>query len=205
MMSSKKLYMIMIVSFTLLFAGCGIVQSFLNLSRLQFKLQGVTSISVAGVQILGKRNISDLNVFEIAQITQSFFQGTLPLTFTLNLAALNPNDGTGGYQRTDAQLTSLPFRLVVDSKELIQGNIANAVSIPGTGEVENIPINLNIDLAKVIKDQGYESLLNLAMQVSGIGSGSSNVQLYARPVVSTTLGNISYPSEIKIVDATFSK
>ncbi|GAB1349464.1 hypothetical protein MASR1M107_16780 [Ignavibacteriales bacterium] len=79
------------------------------------------------------------------------------------------------------------------------------MSIPGTGETEHLPIDLSIDLVKVIKDQAYESLLNLALKIGGVGSGSSNVQLLAKPVVSTVLGDIAYPDEIKIVDATFSK
>ncbi|MBN8546476.1 MAG: hypothetical protein J0L60_10135 [Ignavibacteria bacterium] len=204
-MNTKKLYLTLVIGFTLVFAGCNIIQSFVNLSRLQFKLHGVTSISVAGVSLTGKKSLSDLNVFEIAKVTESFFKGSLPLTFTLDLAAVNPNTGSGGYARTDAQLKSLPFRLVVDNRDLVTGNIKNPVSIPGTGETEHLPIDLTIDLAKVIKDQGYESLLNLALQVSGVGSGSSNVSLYARPVVSTVLGDITYPDEIRIVDATFSK
>jgi len=204
-MNTKKLSLVLLLGFTLTFAGCSIIKSFVNLSRLQFKLHGVTSISVAGVPLTGKKAISDLNVFEIAKVTESFFKGSLPLTFTLDLAAVNPNTGSGGYARTDAQLKSLPFRFVVDSKELITGNIKNPVSIPGTGETEHLPIDLSIDLVKVIKDQAYESLLNLALKIGGVGSGSSNVQLLAKPVVSTVLGDIAYPDEIKIVDATFSK
>jgi hypothetical protein len=201
----KKISAAVLISFIFIFTGCSILQSFVNLSRLQFKMNGVSQISVAGVPILGKRSLSDLTVFDMAKITGSFFKGSLPLTFTLKIDALNPNNGTGGYKKTDAQLQSLPFRLVVDGKELLKGNISNAVSIPGTGEVQTIPVDLTVDLAQVLKDQGYESLLNLALQVSGIGSGSSNVQLLATPVVSTVLGNISYPGEITIVDATFSK
>lgn len=185
--------------------GCSVIQSFVNLSRLQFKLKGVSTISVAGVPITGKKILGDFNVFEIAKVTEAFFKGSLPLTFTLDIAALNPNDGKGGYARTDAQLKSLPFRFVVDSRELLRGNIKNPVTIPGTGEQSMIPVDLSVDLLQVIKDQGYESLLNLALQVSGVGNGSSTVQLYAKPVVSTILGDISYPDEIKIVDATFSK
>lgn len=201
----KKTSLLLIAVMVITFAGCSVIQSFVNLSRLQFKLHGVTSISVAGVPLTGKRTLSDLNVFEIAKVTESFFKGSLPLTFTIDIAALNPNDGKGGYARTDAQLKSLPFRFVVDSRELLKGNIKNPVTIPGTGESSMIPVDLSVDLLQVIKDQGYESLLNLALQVSGVGSGSSNVQLFAKPVVSTVIGDIAYPDEIKIVDATFSK
>lgn len=201
----KKVSIVLITVMVFTFAGCGIVQSLMNLSRLQFKLQGVSQISIAGVPLLGKKSLSDLNVFEIAKVTESFFKGSLPLTFTLNLMALNPNDGTGGSSKTDAQLKSLPFRFVVDNRELVRGNIKSPVTIPGTGQTAVLPLDMSVDLLQVIKDQGYESLLNLALQVSGVGSGSSTVQLFAKPVVSTILGDISAPEEIRIVDATFSK
>ncbi|OQY80026.1 MAG: hypothetical protein B6D45_00080, partial [Ignavibacteriales bacterium UTCHB3] len=148
----KKMFTVLLAT-AVLFAGCSIVKSLVNLSRLQFKLQSVSSVSIAGVDVTSKKSFSDLNVFDAAKITESFFRGSLPLTFTLNLAALNPNDGTGGYARTDAQLKSLPFRLVVGDHEILQGNIAQPVTIPGTGEVTTIPINLTVDLAKVLKDQ----------------------------------------------------
>jgi hypothetical protein len=57
---------------------------------------------------------------------------------------------------------------------------------------------------KFFKDKGYESLINLALNIGGSGGSSSRLTLFAQPTVSTSLGNIKYPEEIKIVNHEFS-
>ncbi|MBE2280983.1 MAG: hypothetical protein IAE91_11370 [Ignavibacteriaceae bacterium] len=188
-----------------IFTGCSVYQSIVNLTRLKFKLDGVTSISVAGINVLGKNSISDFNFGEIASVTASVIQGTLPVALTLNVAALNPNDGTGGYAQTDATLKSFPYRFVVDGKDFITGNIANPISIPGTGQTTNIGLNFSLDLAQLLAGQGYESLLNTVLMIAGVGKGQTQIALYAQPVVSTIIGDIQYPGEIKIIDTEFTR
>ena len=92
---------------------------------------------------------------------------------------------------------------MIDNNETISGNIDKPVSVPGTGEVARIPIVISLDLVKFINDQGYETLINLALMLGGKDGSSTRLTLYADPVVNTILGNISYPGEIKIVDRSF--
>ncbi len=192
-----------IALFTLLFSQCSIYKTYVNLSRLQFKLNGVADITLAGVSLSGKTRLSDFSPLEIASISSKVLKGSLPISFTLNVDALNPNDGTGGYQRTDAQLKAFPYRFVIDNKELFSGDIGSPVDVPGTGESVTIPLMIQFDLVQNFKNQGYESLINLALRFAGIGSGTSEINLFAKPVVSTFLGDISYPAEIKIDDKVF--
>ena len=71
----------------------------------------------------------------------------------LNVDAKNPNDGTGGYKKSDATLQNFKWRLFLDDKETISGDIDQPVVVPGTGDVTTIPLRINIDLMKFFKDE----------------------------------------------------
>jgi len=196
---------IIILSIVLLLttSSCSIYQSMVNLSRLNFKLGGVNNFRVGGINISNKKSLNDFNPIEVISLSQAISTGTLNATFTLNVEAKNPNDGTGGYPKTDAILKSFPWRLEVDDVETISGNISSPVSVPGTGEVTNIPLSISIDLIEFFGNKGYENLVNLALTLGGQEGSTSKLSLYASPTVSSPLGDIKYPGEIKIVEQTF--
>jgi len=184
--------------------SCGIYKTYVNLSRLKFKLSSATNIQVAGINVAGKTKLSDFSAMELLTLSSNVSKGTLPITFTLNIDAKNPNDGTGGFASTNASITSFPYRLNINDKEILSGNIGNPISVPGTGQVTTIPLQITFDLAQSFSNGSYQDLVNIAMQIMGLGNGNSSIQLYARPTVGTSIGNITYPSELKIVDADFS-
>lgn len=199
-----KKILIVTVPIILIIAGCSVYKSLVNLSRLQFKLNGVQSVSVGGVTLQGKQKISDFSMKDILAFSNAVAKGNLPITFTLNVAAKNPNDGSGGYAKTNASIESFPYRLLLDDKEVLSGNIANSVAVPGTGEEVIIPLQVNFDLVQTFKNQGYESLLNLALSIAGYSNQKTNITVFSKPVVKTDLGNLGYPQEIIIVDYEFS-
>lgn len=198
-----KKIILLLIAILLTLSGCSIYQTMVNLSRLQFKLGDVNNFTVGGINISNKKSLKDFNPLEIVTLTQVITSGKLPASFTLNVEAKNPNDGTGGYPKTDATLKSFPWRLVVDDVETISGNISSPVSVPGTGEVTNIPLSMSIDLIEFFGNKGYENLLNLALTLGGQEGSSSKLSLYASPTVSSPSGDIKYPGEIKIVEKTF--
>jgi hypothetical protein len=75
--------------------------------------------------------------------------------------------------------------------------------VPGTGQVTNIPLTMNIDLIEFFGNKGLDNLVNLALALGGQEGSSSKLTLYATPTVSSPLGDIKYPGELKIVDQTF--
>jgi hypothetical protein len=136
-------------------------------------------------------------------LTQVFSSGRMPASFTLNIKAKNPNDGSGGYPKTDATIKLFPWKLEIDNVETISGNIGNPVSVPGTGEVTNIPLTMNLDLIEFFGNKGLDNLVNLALALGGQEGSSSKLTLFATPTVSSPLGDIKYPGVLKIVDHTF--
>jgi hypothetical protein len=200
----KSLSIIILLSLVISGIQCSVYESFTNISRLQFKVGQVDGFQINGVSISNKSKLSDFNPLDLLNISSSFAQGTLPASFVLNVDAKNPNDGTGGYPNSDATLQGFKWRLFLDDKETVSGDIDKPVTVPGTGEIATIPIRINLDLLKFFNDKGYESIINLALALGGNQGSSSKVSLYATPTVSSPFGNIKYPGELKLVDTQFS-
>jgi hypothetical protein len=130
----------------------------------------------------------------------------LPAAFILNVNALNPNDGTGGYPRTDVAIVAFPWRLMINNKETVHGDIAAPVPIPGTGEAVVIPIQITVDLYKFFKEKEYQDIMSLALKLGGFGGGNSvDLALYVKPTISSSLGNITFPQEIKVINYEYTK
>jgi hypothetical protein len=206
-MRSLKLAIPVLLLFALSNLSCSVYQTIVNISRLKFKLGVVNNLTLGGINLSGKKSLSDLSIMEALNLTTSFTKGSMPATFTLNVNALNPNDGTGGYPKTNATIVSFPWRLMINNKETVSGDIGSPFSIPGTGEAAVIPIQITVDLYKFFQDNTYQDIINLAMKLngSGGGGGSSDLALYVKPVVSSPIGNISYPQEIKVINLEYSK
>lgn len=201
-MKSKIAFILIILSSFILYQ-CSIYQTMTNLSRLQFKVGEINGFKVNNIDITNKSSLTDFSPTDVLALTSSFSQGKLPVSFVLNVDTKNPNDGTGGYARTDATLKSFKWRLFIDDTETISGDIDSPVTVPGTGEVTKIPLRINVDLFQFFKNQGFDKVINLALTLGGKNSTTSKITLYATPTVSTIFGDIKYPGELKIIDTQF--
>ena len=200
----KKLLFASFVIFIILGGmNCSVYQTITNLSRLQFKLGNVNNFAIGGVNISNKSKFQDFSAIEIINLTSTLTSGNFPVSFVLNVNAKNPNDGTGGYKRTDATLQSFAWKLKIDDKQTISGDIGSPFTVPGTGEAVTIPLTMQMDLLDFFQNNGLESLINLALALGGQQGSSSRLTLLAKPTVSTPIGNISYPGELTIVDTKF--
>lgn len=203
----KKLYKpflsILIAAFAIMNFGCsGVMDAITNIQRLQFKLDKVTGMKVANVPLSNFSSISNIGVIDAANLLAAFTSGKLPVEFTLNVLAKNPNDGTGGTKQSSAVIENLAWRLFIDSKETINGNVGN-ISVPGVGQSTNIPILMSFDLLKFFSNGQYNDLINLALALGGKSGSSSRITLKVKPTVSTILGPITYPGEFDVVDREF--
>jgi len=197
-----KLLIIIIVSLSIL-SSCSVYQTISNISRLKYKIYSATDYRIAGVVIAEKKSIKDFNSIELLKITSGFINGNLPLTFLLNIEAKNPNDGNGGFARTDLNIASFPWRLFLNEKEIIQGNITEPVFVPGKGESVIIPIKIEFNVAKSFKEKSMDDILLLLLQIGGVHGSTSNLKMVAKPVLGTPFGKLEYPDEITIVDKSF--
>jgi hypothetical protein len=183
--------------------GCsGVNDAVKNAQRLQFKLGKVDNLKIAGVNLSNINSINDINLLQGANLLAAFTSGNLPASFTVNLIAKNPNT-PGGSKESSSLIKSLDWRLLIDNKEMINGEINTPITIPGVGQETTIPIPVSFDFLKLLGNGGYESLLNLALKIGGKGGTSSRLTLKIQPTIDTFLGGISYPGEIDVIDKEF--
>lgn len=198
-----KIYLYVVLSLAFAITGCSLYKTAVNVSRLKYKLDNVNNYTVSGVPMEGKRSIKDFTPFELIKITGNAAKKTFPVSFIVNVIAVNPYDSIAGYPRTDIIIKSFPWRLFIDDKETIDGDINSPVTVPGTGELVEIPIRVDVDLYKFFSDKDYKGLINLAFAIAGSKGYSSILKLYVHPTVSTAYGDITYPGELKIVTKEF--
>lgn len=199
----KKFLIIAVFLLAFVNIGCSVFQTLVNVSRLKFKLGQVNNFLVDGISVQGKTSLKDFNPMDVIKLTASVAKKSLPVSFTLNVQANNPNDGTGGYPKTNATIKDFPWKLYIENKETISGNFGHPVSVPGTGEITTIPIQINLDLYKFFNDKGLDGIIKLALAISGEKGYSSSIALYAKPTVTSSIGDITYPGELKIVSKEF--
>jgi hypothetical protein len=181
--------------------SCSTLNALTGLSRLEFKLQDAKEVSLAGVNLMGKKSIKDVSIMDGINLTKAFSSGKFPLTFTLNVAAKNPNPKDPNNTMQAISLTNFPWRLLIDGKETISGGIASPVSVPNGGATEVIPLQVSVDLKKFFAEKSYEEMANLAMALAG--GGTARLQLNAQPTISTPLGSMKYPKELQIISTEF--
>lgn len=180
-----------------------ITQTIANLQRLKFKLNNINSFRFLDTDISQKQSLRDFNAGDLLRFGQAVLEKSFPASFTLNVAAVNPNDGTGGYTKTTSTLTSFAWSLVIDNTLTINGDIDKPIEIPGTGQQTIIPLTMSLDLYKFFGKGEYQSLVNLALALGGVKGSASRVTLRAKPTVTTPLGPIAYPGMIDIIDKEF--
>ena len=174
-----------------------------NLARCSFKLDSVNNFELMGIGLSKKQKISDFSILDGAKLAAGFTRGEFPASFTLNVAAINPNDGTGTRQSASATLTSFAWTMIIDNATTINGDIPEPIVIPGTGQQTIIPLRMGLDLAKFFKEKGYEHVVNLALALGGVNGSPSRITLRAKPRIRTDFGEITYPGEIDIIDKEF--
>ena len=198
----RKVFLIFVLS-AIIIAGCAVLNTFQNIARLKYRIQSTENYRVNGVQVDNKRSIKDFSPVEMLKLTSGILRGSLPATFTINIEAVNPNDGKGGNPRTDLSIVKFPWRLFLNDKEIVDGNISSPVYVPGKGESVIIPIQAQTDIIKLVKEKSIEDIIALLQKLGGIHGTTSNIKLLVKPSLGTPIGNIEYPDEITIADKSF--
>jgi hypothetical protein len=183
--------------------SCATLNALSGLSRIQFKINDVGHVQIAGVDISNKHSISDFGMMDGINLLAAFNSGRFPLTFTINVAAKNPNAATGNSVLSEIKVSDLPWTLLLNGTPTINGNIGSPVGIPAGGTTMMIPLQVSIDLKQFFGNQNYNDIINLALSLSGQG-GASKVQLKTQPTMSTPLGSVKYPNVITIGSSQFS-
>lgn len=187
----------------ILFGCSGIKDTVENAERLKFKLGSVDKISIGGVNFSNITSVDQLNISQSANLLANLASGKLPTSMTVNLIAKNPDTYPGGTKESSSLIKGLDYRLLIDSKEMLAGEIDKTIEIPGVGKQVTIPIPVKLDLFQLLGDGGLDRIINLVNAMNGTGGASSRVSLKIKPTIDTFLGGISYPGEIEVISKEF--
>lgn len=174
-----------------LLSGCQTLQEIAQLRNVNFHIDRLADVQLAGVEMERIRNYNDLGAMDVLRLGQAVLNKELPLSFTLHLTAENPPDN-----RVNARLTQLDWTLLLEDRETISGNFGQTVVLE-PGQPTDIPFTINLNLVEFF-DKNAKDLFDLASSLAGQGGAAKNVKLQALPTVETALGPIRYPNAITI-------
>ncbi|MBU2505149.1 MAG: hypothetical protein KJ799_00225 [Bacteroidetes bacterium] len=198
----KKLVIAFLITVAF-FAGCSVYKTIMNVSRLSYKLETVGNFKVSGISFDKKAKISDIGTMDYVKLTSAFASGKLPVSFTVNIAAKNPNDGSGGFPPQNITIEEFPWELELNGVKTISGRIGAPINVPGVGESTIIPLTMELDLIEFFGKGGINELLDIALKLGGKNQDITNVKIIANPVLGTPIGKLSYPGPLTIVNQNF--
>jgi hypothetical protein len=173
-------------------SGCATLQQLAALRSVDFSIDRVSNVRLAGVDLSSVSSYRDLGIADIGRLTLAASQRQLPMDFQLHLTAANPADNSA-----DARLVRLDWTLLLQGRETISGVFADETLLR-RGQPTDVPITMSLDLIDFFEGSAQD-LVELALSLSGQGGSPREVTLRATPSVDTALGPIRYPQPITIV------
>jgi hypothetical protein len=172
--------------------GCQALRQVANLRNVDFDIQNVENADLAGVRLDRIQEPGDLRGSDLTRLLGSALtRGELPMRFTLVLGADNPAENN-----VDARLVEMDWTLLLEGRETISGTFDQNVLLP-SGRNTRVPIEMRVDLLDFF-ERGGRDLIELALNVAGVGGAPKDVSLRARPTINTAVGPIQYPRPITI-------
>ncbi|MEX2048150.1 MAG: hypothetical protein WEB90_01070 [Gemmatimonadota bacterium] len=177
---------------TLTLSGCATLQQFAALRNVDFEVDRLSDVRLAGVNLSGVRSYGDLSLTDVGRLTLAVQQRNLPMDFRLHLTATNPADNS-----VDARLVRMDWTLLLQQRETLSGTFAQETLLP-RGQPTDVPIQINLNLIDFFQGNARD-LVDLALSLAGQGGAPTEVTLRATPTVDTAIGPIRYPQPITIV------
>ncbi len=180
----------------LLFLGansCATLQQIAALRNVDFALDRVSELRLAGIDIGSIRSFDDLSFIDAGRLVLAVSRNELPLDFNLHLLAENPADNA-----TDARLVQMDWTLLLQERETLSGMFDRETLLP-PGQPTDVPLTIGLNLIEFF-DGSAQDLFELALSIADQGGTPKEIALRATPVIQTPLGPIRYPQPITIVN-----
>lgn len=188
---SRALLPLILLFPTLLLSGCATLQEMMALRNVEFSLDRLSEVQLAGIELERIRSFQDLGYADAARLTLAVSRNELPLSFRLHLLAENPAENSA-----TARMVEMDWTLLLQGRETLNGVFEGDVALP-PGEPTDVPIAIELDLMEFF-DGSAQDLLELALSLAGQGGAPKNVTLRATPTINTALGPMRYPRPITI-------
>jgi hypothetical protein len=180
---------------SVLTAGCATMRSVTALRQVDFAIDRLATIRLAGVNLDNVRRPSDISPLDAARIGAAAMRGQMPLTFDIHVLGTNPAENN-----TTARLLRFAWTLNLNGRETVSGSLDTAY-IFQPGQTTDVRLPVSLDLARYFNQSGQD-LIDLALGLAGVGTKETQVEIRAVPTIDTPLGGIRYPNPITIVKRT---
>jgi hypothetical protein len=187
---------VLTISLTLIFGCTTTIELTRKVLSPQFKIQSLNNFKIAGINLTDKKSVYELTNNEQSKLSEAIAARKLPSSFTLNILAKNPNDGSGGTKKMFATLTGFNWRLLINEKETVRGALKEEIEIESD---TIIPLKINLDLNKYFSELSDYSMTSF---VFSIKNNLGEIGLKVKPVMETELGPL-VTDEIIIVSKEF--
>ena len=182
----RRVLMVLLVMLGL--ASCDVlnqVAQVANFANCKFNFDSVNQIQMLGVNLSKGMSKSDLNITQLASLTNAIINRRLPVTFNVNVGVDNPNT-------IAASMAKMDYILSLNGKEVISTTLNKSISVPANGNsVVSIPITT--DLFQLFSGESADAIVNLAFKLAGATSDPVNVGLKVKPYISINGQQLAYP------------
>jgi hypothetical protein len=180
--------------FGILLPSCEVTQQaqqMYNLVNCDFRILSADHITLAGINISNYHSLKDLNMTDVLKLTTAMTQPAFPLSLRLNLEGKNPNTTPAGLSRFD-------YILFIDDIQMTEGTFASPVTIPPNNGTAVIPMQLTIDLKKVLQGKSADAIMNFGFNLSGNGNKPTRILVKIKPSITIGSSVLSYPGYINV-------
>ena len=174
--------------------GCATIRQLTALKRVDFSIDHVSGVRLAGIDVARVRGLTDLTLRDAAHLTSAIVAREVPLEAVIHLRADNPADNP------TARLLRMQWSMFLDDRETIAGVLDSATVLP-PGAATDVPLRARMNVVEYFSG-GAGELLTLARALAGAPDAHVEVRLRATPTIDTPLGAITYPGPITIVKRT---
>ena len=182
----RRVLMVLLVMLGL--ASCDVlnqVAQVANFANCKFNFDSVNQIQMLGINLSKGMSKSDLNITQLASLTNAIISRRLPVTFNVNVGVNNPNT-------IAASMAKMDYILSLNGKEVVSTTLNKSISVPANGNsVVSIPITT--DLFQLFSGESADAIVNLAFKLAGATSNPVNVGLKVKPYISINGQQLAYP------------
>lgn len=166
------------------------VEGMQMLTKCEFRINTISDIQLAGVNVSGVKKISDINPLDALIITNAWLSNQLPLDFNLNLEVKNPNNQPASMNRLD-------WILFIDDMQMLEGAV-NERFVTGAGETGNLPVQIGFNLAEVLKGESKDKIISTALGLVDGSGKSTRVMVKLKPSLMVGQQTIMYPGWLEV-------
>ena len=170
---------------------CSYLKELSALKDCEFRMGTIENPLLAGVDISKIVTTKDYSLEQTGKITKSILQGTLPLTFILNVDVKNPN-------QKNASLNRLEYIAYIDETEVASGSMEEHVVIPAGGGIATIPLKIETDILDLLKKEPINTLLNYTLNLADSGNRPVRISAKIKPWLQIGNKDVEYPGYLTI-------